>query len=96
MTFSSHLVYLGLVLTWDLNTFLKSLEDRFDSQPMDIMSIDGLGNGGDEFWRRELFDVLVCRIFVDTFNILSTDDATMLVIVALVESLWFGRKTKIH
>lgn len=34
-----------------------------DSQPMDMMSIDGFGNGGDEFWRRELFDVLVCRVF---------------------------------
>lgn len=87
MTFSSHLVYLGLVLTWDLNTFLKSLEDRYDSQPMDIMSIDGLDNGGDQFWRRDLFDVLLYHIFVDNFTMSSSDDETMLAIAAMVESL---------
>ena len=58
-----------------------------DSQPMDMMSVDVFGNGGDEFWRRELFDVLIYHIFVDNFNLPSSDDETMLVIVAMVESL---------
>ena len=58
-----------------------------DSHPMDMMSIDGCGNGGNEFWRRELFDVLVYHVFVHNFNLPPSDDETMLVIVAMVESL---------
>ena len=58
-----------------------------DSQPMDMMSMDEFGNGGHEFWRRELFDALVYHIFVDNFNLPSGDDETMLVIVGVVEFL---------
>ena len=72
-------MYLGLVFTRGLNTFLRSSEDKY--------GFPANGNGGDEFCRRELFDVLVYHIFVDNFNLPSSDDETMLVIVAMVESL---------